>query len=149
MAIDSGLKVKIGLIGPCQSGKTILANFLSDATESLLEDYNPTHVVRVLEFDVNVNVNNRSSKAEVELWDCSGNSKFQNTWPALVWELHGIIFVFNPEDETHGPDLDFYYANFVKKSNIQDSNCLVLAFNNSDEESKPGNVKLCNFTLIS
>jgi hypothetical protein len=34
-----------------QSGKTLLANFLSDATENPSEDYRPTHVVRILEFE--------------------------------------------------------------------------------------------------
>lgn len=35
-----------------QSGKTLLANFLADATEAPSDDYRPTHVVRVLEFEV-------------------------------------------------------------------------------------------------
>ena len=51
MAKDSGIKVKVGIVGPCEAGKTTLANFLADATETVIEDYNPTHVVRVLEFD--------------------------------------------------------------------------------------------------
>ena len=51
MAKDSGIKVKVGIVGPCEAGKTTLANFLADATEAVIEDYNPTHVVRVLEFD--------------------------------------------------------------------------------------------------
>lgn len=140
MAKDSGISIKIGIIGPCQSGKTTLANFLADATEATIEDYTPTHVVRILEFDTNVPINNRNSKADIELWDCSGNHKFQNTWPALIWELHGLVFVFNPEEEGHGRELDFFYDQFVKKSDIQDSHCLVLAFP-KDESSR--NVKLC------
>ena len=59
MAIDSGIKIKIGIIGPCEAGKTTLANFLADATEAIIEDYNPTHVVRILEFDT---VSNKLSK---------------------------------------------------------------------------------------
>ena len=60
MAKDSGIKVKVGIVGPCEAGKTTLANFLADATETVIEDYNPTHVVRVLEFDsVNIFLNNR------------------------------------------------------------------------------------------
>ena len=51
MALDSSVKIKIGIIGPCESGKTTLANFLADATESIIEEYYPTHVVRILEFD--------------------------------------------------------------------------------------------------
>ena len=55
MAKDSEIKVKVGIVGPCEAGKTTLANFLADATETVIEDYNPTHVVRILEFD-SVNV---------------------------------------------------------------------------------------------
>ena len=34
-----------------QSGKTTLSNYLSDATEASGEEYRPTHVVRILEFE--------------------------------------------------------------------------------------------------
>ena len=51
MARDTGIKVKVALIGPCQSGKSIIANFLSDATENSIEEYHPTHVVRILELE--------------------------------------------------------------------------------------------------
>ena len=59
----------------------------------------------------------------------------------LAWELHGIIFVFNPDDDTHGDELDYFYDHFAKKTAIPDSNCLVLAFNR--DETNNGNVKLC------
>ena len=29
MAKDSGIKVKVGIVGPCEAGKTTLANFLA------------------------------------------------------------------------------------------------------------------------
>ena len=61
-----------------QSGKTVIANFLSDATETSSDDYHPTQGCRILEFEINnipvpkgTNVN-----AEVELWDCSGDNKY-------------------------------------------------------------------------
>ena len=43
-------------------------SFLADATETVLEEHQPTKVVRILEFESNVNVNNRNSKADIELW---------------------------------------------------------------------------------
>ena len=59
-----------------QSGKTTIANFLADATESTGGEYHPTEGVRILQFEsANINVNNQSVKAEVELWDCSGDRK--------------------------------------------------------------------------
>ena len=44
----------------------------------------------------NVEVKNRMAKVDVELWDTSGNSKFDNCWPALAREAHGVMFVFHP-----------------------------------------------------
>ncbi len=94
-------KVKIVMVGPCQAGKTVLANFISDSTETpISETYRPTHVVRILEFESqNLNVNNRYAKADVELWDASGNHSFESSWPAIQRDAHGVIFVFDPERE--------------------------------------------------
>ena len=47
------------------------------------------------------------AKVDVELWDTSGNSKFDNCWPALAREAHGVMFVFHP-----GKDI-FILLNFV------------------------------------
>ena len=53
-------KVKIVLAGPCQAGKTMIANFLSDATESVGGEYRPTIGVRILEFEMpSILVNNK------------------------------------------------------------------------------------------
>ena len=47
---------------------TLPFSFLADATETVLDEHQPTRVVRILEFESNVNVNNRNSKADIELW---------------------------------------------------------------------------------
>jgi Rab-like protein 5 len=51
MARDHGFKVKVAMIGPCESGKTMLCNFLADATENTIEEYQPTKVVRIVEYE--------------------------------------------------------------------------------------------------
>ena len=119
MSSAPGYKVKVLLAGPSKTGKTAIANFLADATEvsGMDTDYWPTHVVRILEFEQvqkhsllklfakrikpkgrsqKVNILNRHVNVEVELWDTSGNVKFQSMWPALSHEANGIVFVFNP-----------------------------------------------------
>ncbi|GFV05336.1 intraflagellar transport protein 22 homolog [Trichonephila clavipes] len=69
-------KVKLLVIGPCECGKSVIANFLADATETILNEYYPTQGVRILEFESdNLNIGGRIAKAEVELWDCSGDTK--------------------------------------------------------------------------
>lgn len=59
-----------------QSGKTAIANFLSDSTDNNGDEYWPTRGVRIVEFEANnLNISNRNIKAEIELWDCSGDRK--------------------------------------------------------------------------
>ena len=59
-----------------QSGKTTIANFLSDSTDNNGDEYRPTQGVRIVEFEANnLNISNRNIKAEIELWDCSGDRK--------------------------------------------------------------------------
>lgn len=121
-------KLKILLLGPCASGKTTIANFLSDATENSSGEYRPTQGVRILEFEMqNLNINNRYLKAEVELWDCSGDHKFEACWPALQRDTHGIIFVYNPSSEDHARDLELLYNYFVTQTGFSYKNCVVFA----------------------
>ena len=34
----------------------------------------------------------------VELWDCSGDQKFESCWPAITSGSHGLLFVLNADD---------------------------------------------------
>ena len=47
----------------------------------------------------NLNVNGRMVRADVELWDSSGNHGFEASWPAIARDAHGVIFVFDPQKE--------------------------------------------------
>ena len=59
-----------------QSGKTVISNFLSDATETFGGDYHPTQGVRISEFEATgIRVGARNLRADVEMWDCSGDHK--------------------------------------------------------------------------
>ena len=62
-------KVKILIVGPSNSGKTVVSNFLADATDSTSGVYRPTQGVRILEYEID--------NIEVALWDCSGSQKFE------------------------------------------------------------------------
>ncbi|KAK6623341.1 hypothetical protein RUM43_009193 [Polyplax serrata] len=70
-------KLKILLIGPVSTGKTTIANFLSDSNENSTGDNRPTKGVRILEFVVQgvktKGIYQRS--VDVELWDCSGDNR--------------------------------------------------------------------------
>ncbi|XP_072098999.1 intraflagellar transport protein 22 homolog isoform X1 [Mobula birostris] len=118
---------KLLLVGPSESGKTVLANFLSDATEAIGGDYNPTQGVRILEFEcLNVNAGGRNVGCEVELWDCSGDQKFETCWPALMKDSNGVIIVFN-DIPSHLKEIEMFYSYFVQQQRLHDSQCLLIA----------------------
>ncbi|XP_029931263.1 intraflagellar transport protein 22 homolog isoform X2 [Myripristis murdjan] len=85
-------KAKILFIGPTESGKTVLANFLSDTTETVGGEYSPTQGVRILEFESqNEGSGDKYSTCEVELWDCAGDFKFESCWPAIMKDSNGVV----------------------------------------------------------
>jgi Rab-like protein 5 len=55
----------------------VIANVLSESTGQTVGDYKPTQGCRILEFEVSgVEVSGKTVKAEIELWDCSGDHKY-------------------------------------------------------------------------
>ena len=61
------LKAKILVVGPPKCGKTVLSNFLSDATENIGTEYRPTKGVRIVEFERrNLSVKGRMSLMELD-----------------------------------------------------------------------------------
>ena len=82
--------VKIAVVGPATSGKTYISNFLADQTEIGSESYRPTRGCRILEYEEKqISVKGRSLTADVELWDCAGDKKYDGCWPALAKDAVG------------------------------------------------------------
>ncbi|XP_034230961.1 intraflagellar transport protein 22 homolog [Thrips palmi] len=122
-------KLKIILIGPKKCGKTVIANFLADATESSGGDYHPTQGVRILQFEsANLPVNGQSVKADVELWDCSGDhALFESCWPAFQQGVQGVVMVYDPNTSGHTNELETLYSYFVQQGGLSSKSCLILA----------------------
>lgn len=121
-------KAKLLLIGPSESGKTVLANFLSDTVETVGGEYCPTQGVRILEFESqNEGSGDKSSTCEVELWDCAGDFKFESCWPALMKDSNGVVIVFNPDMPRHLTEVETWYSMFISSQGLQDSQCLLMA----------------------
>nr|KAF6366329.1 intraflagellar transport 22 [Pipistrellus kuhlii] len=99
------LKAKILFVGPCESGKTVLANFLTESSD--ITEYNPTQGVRILEFEnPHVTSNNKGTACEFELWDCGGDPKFESCWPALMKDSHGVVIIFNADIPSHLKEIE-------------------------------------------
>ncbi|KAL0993774.1 hypothetical protein UPYG_G00113780 [Umbra pygmaea] len=121
-------KAKILLIGPSESGKTVLSNLLSDTVETVGGDYSPSQGVRILEFEYqNEGRDGKSSACEVELWDCAGDFKFESCWPALMKDSNGVVIVFNPDVPRHLMEVETWHSMFISSQGLQDSQCLLIA----------------------
>ncbi|XP_060769168.1 intraflagellar transport protein 22 homolog isoform X2 [Neoarius graeffei] len=92
------LKVKILLIGPRESGKTVLANFLSDTVETIGGDYSPTQGVR-----------------------------FEACWSAILKDSSGVVVVFNPDVPSHLTEAETWYSTFISSQRLQAGQCLLIA----------------------
>ena len=94
-----------------QSGKTTICNFLSDATETFGGNYHPTSGVRIVEFEspISGGGGRKQNNVEVEMWDCSGDLKYEACWPAIARDVNGVMFVFNPEQQNFDKELEHWY----------------------------------------
>lgn len=117
-----------------QSGKTVLANFLSGTTENVGGEYRPTQGVRILEFESHPEGFGDSTTCEVELWDCSGDFKFESCWPALMKDACGVVIIFNPDVPSHLKEIETWHSMFISSQGLQDNQCLLMAHH------KPGSV---------
>ncbi|CAF4903732.1 unnamed protein product [Pieris macdunnoughi] len=119
-------KLKILMIGPSESGKSLLANFISEAVNFEDSEPRPTQGVRIVEFELpNLSINDKQCKVDIELWDCSGDHKFESCWPALRVGVNGVIFVCS-SNSTNGPrELELLYNYFVSQPKLSTKQCVV------------------------
>lgn len=70
-------RVKVAIVGPPETGKSVLTNFLGDAmSEPVRGPYRPTKGVRIVETEFEpLTGSKRSGSVTVELWDCSGSEE--------------------------------------------------------------------------
>ncbi|KAJ8043072.1 Intraflagellar transport protein 22-like [Holothuria leucospilota] len=123
------LKAKVLVIGPCDSGKSVLSNFLAEASDISGGAYHPTEGVRILEFESSGSwTGNRTTTADVELWDCSGDPKFDECWPAIAKDTQGVVIVYNPDKLDHERELETWYNHFVTNQGIKDAQCLIFSY---------------------
>mmetsp|Transcript_30054 Transcript_30054/g.70050 ORF Transcript_30054/g.70050 Transcript_30054/m.70050 type:complete len:197 (+) Transcript_30054:95-685(+) len=115
---------KILMVGPCEAGKSTLANVLAENTETASELYRPTVGVRILEFEVEVK--SSAQNVTVELWDVAGDMRYRNCWPAVKKDAVGIVLVYNPERAQHEQEIEQWFQAFVKSMNLSPSQVMVI-----------------------
>ena len=102
------VEVKVLVVGPSKSGKTAISNFISDAIPNAenpaLAPSKPTVGCRILEFERQVKRGTGMANVSIELWDVSGDRKYEDTWPAIRHNGIGIIFVYDGDKSSEELD---------------------------------------------
>ena len=121
-------KVKLLVIGPKKSGKSCISDILSSHTDSPSQNYWPTVGCRIHQFQKELSAKTKSSnKILVELWDVSGDLKYEKYWPAIQRNTQGIIFVYDSTNPGVESEINTWVAAFPKSMQIHPSICLAFA----------------------
>jgi len=132
--------IKLLLVGPSESGKTTVANFLSEQTDHLGSEeskrkYTATKGVRILEFERELRGASQQArswgggndKVAIELWDCSGDQVYESCWPAIMKDADAVLIMYNPDKRGDEASVGLWYEWFVKNNGIPNERCLVFA----------------------
>ena len=125
--------LKIVIVGPQKVGKTVISNSLSEFSTTVSPDYHPTVGCRILELEkpytdeqvANIPIlkNNKLNKVKVELWDTSGDRRFESTWPAIKYGANGVIIVIDATNEKYEDNIDEWMNNFCNEINQDNVTC--------------------------
>ncbi|XP_045448234.1 intraflagellar transport protein 22 homolog [Melitaea cinxia] len=140
------------MIGPSDSGKTAIANFLSESIN--VEEVNsarPTQGVRIVEFALShLNINEKQCKVDIEMWDCSGDHRFESCWPAFRLRVQGVILVCSSNTaNVAARELELLYNYFVSQAKLSPKQCVVF-YNCTDDQEDIESLNLSStFSKIS
>lgn len=95
---------KVCMVGPSMAGKTYLCRLLAE-TAAETNEYTTTEGVRIQELTRKVG----PERVNVQLWDCSGNPKYQSCLPALAKDCNGLILLYNCELDDQEAELEKWY----------------------------------------
>jgi Rab-like protein 5 len=132
--------LKVIVVGPSSSGKTEIADILSAASKGFQGNCKPTVALRVLEFTTMIAVGGLQTTISVQLWDSSGDAKYQMGWPAVAKNADGMILVYNAHDKASSRASETYAKAFTQ--DLTASQVLVAANKIGTAEGKPSRPKL-------
>lgn len=62
----------------------------------------------------------------IQLNACSIH-RYESYWPVFLWNAHGVILIYNPEDTEQISQLERFYEQFVTNSYVPKKNTLIMA----------------------
>ncbi len=83
-------------------------------------------------FDLLLDVN-------IELWDMSGDSKYEGCWKAAMADADGTVLIYNVDAPSQEREIADWHDIFVRRNGLKDEQCLLMALKSqqSTEKSKP------------
>lgn len=149
---------KIAVIGPQKSGKTVISNQLV-GKPSAPNKYDATVGCRILPASKTLPVWNRDRTKraqvalDVELWDCSGDHKYEGCWPAICENAHGVVICYNSNNREQANEVLSWCENFIKMANLTEQKIVIFAHGKSTGEAKTLRVtigsKTFNVSVVS
>lgn len=127
--------LKITFVGPNESGKSYLSNYLA-SFKNPVGEYRPTKGVRILEFTATTVQMGKQLKTDIELWDCSGSQEVMPFWRSFSNNMHGVVIVYNPHLPLHAEELENIYKHFVLSTELRYDQCLLVANYRNDAADK-------------
>ena len=125
--------LKIIIVGPQKVGKSVISNFLSEFSHSVTPDYHPTVGVRILELEkpytneqvANIPLlkKNKINNVKIELWDMSGDRRYESTLPAIKYGANGVIIVIDAVNDKFEATIDEWMNNFCNDIDPQNVTC--------------------------
>lgn len=101
---------------------------MADLNYELPEDIRSTKTLRIVEFDIDIEVDGKKTTVDVKLWDTSGDDLYNYYWAVYRDIAQGIIFVYNPENDFEMRKLDLLYSYFVSSKNFNHRACLLCSY---------------------
>ena len=112
--------VKICVVGPKSSGKTLICKLLAEQVFHSME-YQPTAGLRIQELELA----HKGRNVQVQLWDFSGDPTYEKYFPVLSKNAKGVLLVHNACKD-HESDLEVFYRLFAQPNKLMMSQVAIV-----------------------
>lgn len=144
------MSIKVCVVGPQEGGKTLLCKMLAETPTG--SEYSPTAGLRIQEVERRIG----TQMVSVQLWDCSGDFKYQGCFPALSLGIDGLVMVYNPDQEGKEPELEKWFQVFSQQGDakLSSAQCLIIGLQTGGTPGRPraainGKLKRLPNTIVS
>lgn len=84
----------------------------------------------------------------IELWDCSGDQKYEGCWSAICDKLDGAIISFDPTNKSQANDVRIWCEWFCKRAKLYDGQVVIFAHGELSGNHKPLSVRAGDRTVL-